>query len=317
MPEMADNIKFMIWLLLLCSCSSSCFGSDRDVQCLKAVQQSVVDPNGVLKSTWIFTDSMPGSGYICQFTGVECWHPDENRVLALRLSNLGLQGQFPEGLKNCTSLMGLDLSSNNFSGPIPSDISQLVPFLTSLDLSYNSFSGDIPVSISIMPYLNTINLQGNQFSGKIPWGFALLDRLTSFNVADNLISGFIPSGLSKFPVSSFTGNVELCGTPLDSCRSTSDGDYIVGIIGAGVRPSGSWSGLLCPSTSRTVSSVHGGSIPTLSAYMVIPSSRTTKLLKFACKLFFLLFSQIFFSYQIRICNNSINDMIFPCDADLV
>jgi hypothetical protein len=52
MSRMADNTKFVLWLLLL-SDSSSCFGSDLDIQCLKTVQQSVIDPNGIL-SSWIF-----------------------------------------------------------------------------------------------------------------------------------------------------------------------------------------------------------------------------------------------------------------------
>jgi hypothetical protein len=208
---MVDNTKFVLWLLLL-SGSSSCFGSDLDVQCLKTVQQSVIDPNGILKSSWFFNDSY--DGFICQFTGVECWRPDENRVLTLRLSNLGLQGQFPQGLHNCTSMTGLDLSSNNFSGEIPSDIARQVPFLTSLDLSYNSFSGEIPVVVSKMSYLNTLNLQHNRLSGEILWEFSFLDRLEEFNVADNQLSGPIPFSLTKFPASNFAGNQGLCGAPL-------------------------------------------------------------------------------------------------------
>ncbi|CAO1946862.1 unnamed protein product [Urochloa humidicola] len=215
---MADDIKFVLWLLLL-SGLSSCFGSDLDVQCLKTVQESVIDPNGILKSSWIFNSSTVG--FICQFTGVECWHPFENRVLSLRLSNLGLQGQFPRGLENCTSMSGLDLSSNNFSGPIPSDISQQVPFLTSMDLSYNSFSGEIPVLISNMTYLNTLNLQHNQLGRQIPQQFSLFSRLLTFNVADNQLSGPIPWTLQKFSSSNFAGNRGLCGPPLEDCGGRS------------------------------------------------------------------------------------------------
>ncbi|CAO1942590.1 unnamed protein product [Urochloa humidicola] len=181
MYKMADDIKFVLWLLLL-SGLSSCFGSDLDVHCLKTLQESVIDPNGILKSSWIFDDSFVG--YICRFTGVECWHPDENRVLSLRLSNLGLQGQFPRGLENCTSMTGLDLSSNNFSGLIPSDIL----------------------------------LQHNQLSGQIPQQFSVFSRLHMFNVADNQLSGPIPSALQKFSSSNFAGNQGLCGPPLEDKR---------------------------------------------------------------------------------------------------
>ncbi|XP_062179652.1 probably inactive leucine-rich repeat receptor-like protein kinase At5g48380 [Phragmites australis] len=217
--------------LLLLLLSATCFSSDLDVQCLRDVQKSVIDPNGILKSTWTFGNNT--NGFICRFTGVECWHPDENRVLSLHLSNLGLQGQFPRGLQNCTSMTGLDLSSNNFSGPIPSDISHQVPFLTSLDLSYNGFSGEIPVLISNISYLNTLNLQHNQLSGPIPGQISLIARLTSFNVADNSLSGPIPSSLGdKYPASNFAGNQGLCGSPLDGCQASAKTKSTAAIIGA-------------------------------------------------------------------------------------
>lgn len=213
---MADDTKFLLSFLLLSS-SSLCFGSEYDIQCLKSVQQSVIDPNGVLKSSWNFENTT--DGYICRFTGVECWHPNENRVLSLRLGNLGLEGTFPQGLQNCSSMSGgLDLSNINFSGPIPSEIAREVPYLTSLDLSYNTFTGSIPQSISNMTYLNLLNLQYNQLSGQIPPQFNLLDRLATFNVAENLLSGPIPYLLQKkFSASNFDGNQGLCGAPLDDC----------------------------------------------------------------------------------------------------
>lgn len=214
---MAGDTKFLLWLLLLSS-SSLCFGSDLDIQCLRSVQQSVIDPNGVLKSSWIFDNST--IGFVCKFTGVECWHPDENRVLSLHLGNLGLQGPFPQGLQDCTSMCLLDLSSNNFSGPIPLDISRQAPYPQSLDLSYNSFSGEIPSNISNMTYLNLLNLEHNQLSGQIPAQFNLLSRLTTFNVADNLLSGPVPLFPQMFRASNFAGNKGLCGSPLDECPAS-------------------------------------------------------------------------------------------------
>ncbi|KAF7039085.1 hypothetical protein CFC21_049153 [Triticum aestivum] len=214
---MADDTKFLRLFLLLSS-SLLCFGSEHDIQCLKSVQQSVIDPNGVLKPSWNFENAT--SGFICRFTGVECWQPDENRVLSLRLGNLGLEGSFPKGLQNCSSMTGLDLSNNNFSGQIPSDILQQVQQLTFLDLSYNSFSGSIPESMSNMTYLNLLNLEHNQLSGQIPPQFDLLTRLTTFNVAENLLSGPVPTSLQKFSASNFAGNQGLCDAPLDECSAS-------------------------------------------------------------------------------------------------
>ncbi|XP_037418173.1 probably inactive leucine-rich repeat receptor-like protein kinase At5g48380 [Triticum dicoccoides] len=211
---MADDTKFLLLFFLLSS-SLLCFGSEHDIQCLKSVQQSVIDTDGVLKSTWNFEHET--EGFICQFAGVECWHPDENRVLSLRLDNLGLEGPFPQGLQYCSSMTGLNLSNNKFSGPMPTDISRQLQQLTSLDLSHNSFSGSIPPSITNMIYLNLLNLQHNQLSGQIPSQLDLLTRLTTFNVAENLLSGPVPRSLAVFPASNFDGNQGLCDSPLGEC----------------------------------------------------------------------------------------------------
>ncbi|KAM0912589.1 hypothetical protein ACQ4PT_012706 [Festuca glaucescens] len=226
MTNRCAPLRVILLLLLV----SACFASQADIQCLKSVQQSVIDPTGALNSSWNFNNAT--AGFICKFTGVECWHPDEDRVLSLRLSNLGLQGSFPRGLQNCTSMTGLDLSSNNFTGPIPADISREVPYLTSLDLSYNSFSGSLPQNISNMTYLNTLNLQHNQFSGQIPLQFSLLTRLTAFNVAENQLSGPIPSTLKNFSASNFAGNPGLCESPLDRCQASSKSKNTAAVIGA-------------------------------------------------------------------------------------
>lgn len=223
-------MRFVLLSLLL-SGSASCSGSDLDIQCLKTVRESVIDPNGILKSSWIFENN--SFGFICRFTGVECWHPDENRVLSLRLSNLGLQGQFPQGLENCTSMTGLDLSSNNFSGPIPSNIAWQLSSLTFLDLSYNKFSGELPIGISNITYLNTLNLQHNQLRGQIPDRYEF-SRLNLFNVANNQLSGPIPLHLQMFPPSNFAGNQGLCGAPLAACDRRSKWISDESSIGAAV-----------------------------------------------------------------------------------
>ncbi|PWA40621.1 BAK1-interacting receptor-like kinase 1 [Artemisia annua] len=109
-----------------------------DIDCLRSIKQSLQDPENLL-SSWDFSNST--EGFICRFTGVECWHPDESRVLNIYLSDMGLKGQFPLGLKNCTSLTGLDLSSNKLEGSLPANMSDIVGYITSLDLSSNNFVG--------------------------------------------------------------------------------------------------------------------------------------------------------------------------------
>ncbi|KAJ6859729.1 inactive leucine-rich repeat receptor-like protein kinase [Populus alba x Populus x berolinensis] len=76
--------------------------TETDVYCMKSIKDSMIDPHGYLNTTWNFNNNT--EGFICRFLGVDCWHPDENRVLNIRLSELGLKGEFPLGLENCTSL---------------------------------------------------------------------------------------------------------------------------------------------------------------------------------------------------------------------
>uniref|UniRef100_M4DW11 Protein kinase domain-containing protein n=1 Tax=Brassica campestris TaxID=3711 RepID=M4DW11_BRACM len=155
-----------------------------------------------------------------------------SRVLSIKLGGYGLTGGFPLGIKNCTDLTALDLSRNNFSGPLPSNITDSIPLVTILDLSYNQFSGPIPPSISNITFLNSLMLQHNQFTGTLPAELVLLGRLTSFSVAGNLLTGPIPAfneTTLKIGVDDFASNPGLCGKPLDACKGpkSSRGKVIV------------------------------------------------------------------------------------------
>lgn len=218
-------LKMVLFIFLI----NKGHSSQRDIDCLKKVQQSLIDPDNNLKSSWSFQNT--NAGFICKFNGVECWHQNENKVLNLRLSSMNLQGQFPLGLEDCDSMTGLDLSNNNLSGSLPSNISLLIPYVTTLDLSLNSFSGGIPISMSNCTFLNVLNLQHNRLTGMIPFQFAGLNRLTSFSVADNLLSGPIPSigKIGSFPASDFANNNGLCGKPLDACEG-SPGKSNTGVV---------------------------------------------------------------------------------------
>ncbi|XP_074278359.1 probably inactive leucine-rich repeat receptor-like protein kinase At5g48380 isoform X2 [Silene latifolia] len=132
---------------------------------------------------------------------------------------MGLKGDFPLGIEDCTSLTGLDLSGNNFGGPIPSNISKVIPDVTTLDLSDNNFSGVIPENLANCSYLNDISLDHNQFSGSIPLELADLARLKNFNVANNNLSGPIPrfSANVPIPIENYANNPGLCGPPLKTC----------------------------------------------------------------------------------------------------
>ncbi|KAM4113605.1 hypothetical protein ACJW30_04G008400 [Castanea mollissima] len=189
-------------------------GVQSDIYCLKSIKHSLEDPYGYLNTSWNFNNNT--EGFICKFTGVECWHPDENKVLNLRLSEMGLRGQFPRGIKNCTSL--------TFSGPLPFDIAELVPCVTTLNLSSNNFSGEIPKSLSNCTYLNVLKLDHNHLTGEIPPELGHLVRMKQFSVSNNMLSGAVPDfGNANFQADSFANNEGLCGRPLKPCKTPKRG----------------------------------------------------------------------------------------------
>ena len=220
----------LIWVVLF-GYNNVSHATETDIQCLKSIKASLEDPNKYL-SFWTFDNKTEGS--ICKFAGIDCWHPDENRVINLRLSDMGLKGRFPTGIRNCTSLTGLDLSNNKLSGSIPSNISTLLKFVTTLDLSSNSFAGEIPQSLANCTYLNALKLDNNRLTGNIPLQLGLLDRLKSFSVANNLLTGQIPSFLNATVTKeNYANNPGLCGKPFfDPCQGSSKKPSI-GVIAGG------------------------------------------------------------------------------------
>ncbi|XVF81333.1 hypothetical protein PTKIN_Ptkin15bG0147500 [Pterospermum kingtungense] len=222
-------VSVSLWLLLGCSLS---YATQDDINCLKSIKDSLEDPFGYLNSSWNFNNNT--EGFICRFTGVDCWHPDENKVLNIRLSDMGLKGVFPQGIRSCKSMTGLDLSSNKLYGNIPSNISEIIPYVTSLDLSSNNFSGGIPKGLSNCSFLNILKLDNNRLSGQIPAEFGYLNRMKTFSVANNLLIGPLPKFQNSLSADSFANNPGLCGKPLDPCQATTKGANTGVIAGAAV-----------------------------------------------------------------------------------
>ncbi|KAF3547794.1 hypothetical protein DY000_02000678 [Brassica cretica] len=221
-------VSTCLWFLLVSSFTGA---NEVNVNCLRSIKSQVKDPTRSL-SSWVFRNG--NATYICSFVGVECW--DEDRVLKINLSGYGLEGEFPLGLNDCSSLTGLDLSRNNFSGALPSNIASLIPFVTTLDLSYNQFSGEIPTGLSNVTFLNTLMLQHNQFTGQLPPELASLQRLKQFSVADNHLIGPVPkfNEALNFGPESFANNTDLCGLPMEFCINPEEKVSRFGKMGAAI-----------------------------------------------------------------------------------
>ncbi|KAI3984104.1 hypothetical protein MKX01_035231 [Papaver californicum] len=176
-----------------------------DIRCLKGVKASFKDPQGMLDS-WVFNTSSSLGSYVCIFSGVD-----------LQLPSSELSGQVPNSVQYCSSLQTLDLSGNNISGTIPSQICTWLPYLVSLDLPGINFLAQIPSELAQCKFLNKLILSNNQLSGQIPSQFSHFARLRDFAVANNYLSGPIPSSMSNFSATGFKGNDGLCGKPLAAC----------------------------------------------------------------------------------------------------
>ncbi|KAH0649945.1 hypothetical protein KY284_029857 [Solanum tuberosum] len=112
----------------------------------------------------------------------------------------------------------IDISSNKLVGAIPKEIAEMRG-LRSLNLSRNDLNGTVVEGIGQMKLLESLDLLRNQLSGMIPQDFANLTFLSVLDLLNNHLSGRIPSStqLQSLDRSSYSGNAQLCGPPLEEC----------------------------------------------------------------------------------------------------
>eukprot|EP00934_Nitzschia_sp_Nitz4_P002388 Nitzschia sp. Nitz4//scaffold202_size38995//17650//21009//NITZ4_007631-RA/size38995-augustus-gene-0.51-mRNA-1//1//CDS//3329541381//2383//frame0 len=133
-------------------------------------------------------------------------------LIEFTLHDNQLQGTFPRGdqvpesllgsedvsqyhgrYANFTSLVFLDLSQNNFSGPLPPEVLfASTNSLASLDIANNSFTGSIPSVIGKCKKLKWFNAEKNRFTGSLPTSMNKMDPNLNLNLTDNLLVGTVP-----------------------------------------------------------------------------------------------------------------------------
>uniref|UniRef100_A0A5B7CDV9 Putative LRR receptor-like serine/threonine-protein kinase GSO1 n=1 Tax=Davidia involucrata TaxID=16924 RepID=A0A5B7CDV9_DAVIN len=119
-------LSFVIFLLIGFSCGhvnseDSDSDSSSTLTVLLEVKESFVeDPQTSVLKDW--SEDNPS---FCTWRGVSCSLQDQVQVVGLNLSNSSLAGSVSPSLGRLRNLLRLDLSSNQLSGPIPSNLSNL------------------------------------------------------------------------------------------------------------------------------------------------------------------------------------------------
>ncbi|KAJ7950125.1 Leucine-rich receptor-like protein kinase family protein [Quillaja saponaria] len=114
----------------------------------------------------------------------------------LDLSSNTFSGEIPSNIGVLHSLQLLNLSTNSVFGSIPAGIGELKSLYV-LDLSVNELEGSIPSEIEGAVSLNVLRLQMNFLTGKIPSEIEKCSALTSLILSQNNLTGSIPASIAN------------------------------------------------------------------------------------------------------------------------
>ncbi|KAK4487096.1 hypothetical protein RD792_006411 [Penstemon davidsonii] len=96
------------------------------------------------------------------------WVQMQKELEYLEMNNCSISDTLSKSLYNSKNLTSLYLSNNHIQGPIPNNISQMLPFLNYLFLDQNRINGSLPDSLCGLKYLLLMDLSKNNLSGYIP-----------------------------------------------------------------------------------------------------------------------------------------------------
>ncbi|XP_006645416.1 probable LRR receptor-like serine/threonine-protein kinase At1g06840 [Oryza brachyantha] len=167
-----------------------------EVDALKAIRGSLIDPQGYLNS-W-----NRGDPCMRNWSRVLCYNATASdgylHVLELQLLRLNLSGTLAPELGQLSHMKIMDFMWNNISGSIPKEVGNITS-LKLLLLNGNQLSGSLPEEIGFLPNLDRIQIDQNHISGPIPKSFANLNKTKHFHMNNNSLSGQIPPELSRLP----------------------------------------------------------------------------------------------------------------------
>ncbi len=129
----------------------------------------------------------------CSWYGITC---TGNHVTGINLSSNNLVGTIPSSISTLTYLQSLNLRANTLTGNIPTSLGGLTS-LQSLDLAINKLTGTIPPELGNLTNLQVLTLFYNQLQGPIPPELGNLKSLQHLELLLNGFSGDIPSQLGN------------------------------------------------------------------------------------------------------------------------
>lgn len=110
---------------------------------------------------------------------------------------VALRGTLPPELTLLTELVQFKATGHALEGTI-SGLFTTWSKIEELDLSGNNFNGPILLLMDVeVPALRVINLHDNRFSGELPATIASLVHLEALRVDDNRLTGNIPTALGR------------------------------------------------------------------------------------------------------------------------
>ncbi|KAL9339618.1 hypothetical protein Peur_068633 [Populus x canadensis] len=114
------------------------------------------------------------------------------RLVFFNLSRNDFSGSIPSSISNMSLLKVLDLSNNGLSGNIPEQLVENCLSLRGLVLSNNYLKGQLFWKNFNLKYLTDLILRGNQLTGTLPNSLSNCSALQSLDVSLNNLSGKIP-----------------------------------------------------------------------------------------------------------------------------
>ena len=113
----------------------------------------------------------------------------------------------PQGIE-CTTERGIisvSLAAAGASGPLPAAWAQLLPNLTRLDLSDNNFTGPLPEEWSALGSLSILGLRGSlkavpEGGWSLPASWGAMTNLSDLDLSHNGLKGVLPEEWSGMKV---------------------------------------------------------------------------------------------------------------------